>query len=172
MSARKVLILDTSVLCCWLRVPGKDTAGSGADRWTHERIQALLAKEEQQGSTFVLPLASLIETGNHIAQASNQRHACAQALAQCLRDTANAQTPWAAFTEQSDLWRPDRLHKLADSWPALAASGLSIGDATIKDVADYYARAGCQVEILTGDQGLKAYEPARPRIEPRRRRGR
>lgn len=24
---RKVLVLDTSVLCCWLKVPGRETAG-------------------------------------------------------------------------------------------------------------------------------------------------
>ncbi|MGV8691211.1 hypothetical protein ACV35Z_34765, partial [Pseudomonas aeruginosa] len=63
---KKVLILDTSVLCCWLRVPGKDTAGPLDDQWTPERIDALIEQEKQQ-STFVLPLATLIETGNHIA---------------------------------------------------------------------------------------------------------
>ena len=25
--SKRVLILDTSVLCCWLQVPGKDEAG-------------------------------------------------------------------------------------------------------------------------------------------------
>lgn len=39
-----------------------------------------------------------------------------------------------------------------------------------KDVADYYARAGFRVTILTGDAGLKAYEPAVPAAVPRRRR--
>lgn len=67
-----------------------------------------------------------------------------------------------AFTDQSSLWQADNLRLLADNWPQLAASGLSIGDATIKDVAEYYARDGYLVEILTGDAGLKAYQPSQP----------
>jgi hypothetical protein len=167
--SRKVLILDTSVLCCWLKVPGREEAGPATDRWDHARVEELLRKERQQDCTFVLPLATLIETGNHIAQAPEHRFERATALAEHLRDAADANTPWAAFTEQSPLWEPENLRVLADNWPVLAAGGFSIGDATIKDVAEYYASAGYTVEILTGDQGLKAYQPAKPVLIPRRR---
>lgn len=166
---RKVLILDTTVLCCWLRIAGKDTAGPLDDQWTPQRILELIEQENQQGSTFVLPIASLIETGNHIAQSAMRRHECATELARHITATADAQSPWAAFTDQSALWEPDKLRTLAQSWPALAAGGTSIGDATIKDVAEHYAKAGFHVEILTGDTGLKAYEPLQPVIQPRRR---
>lgn len=167
---RRVLILDTTVLCCWLRVPGKEEAGPTHDRWDHARIEKLLNEERQKGSTFVLPLATLIETGNHIAQTVRDRFALATVLADHLRKAADAASPWAAFTDQSPLWQPENLRKLADTWPALAAAGTSIGDATIKDVAEYYARASYTVEILTGDLGLKAYQPAKPAPIPRRRR--
>lgn len=100
---RKVLILDTSVLCCWLQVPGKKNAGPADDLWDHARIERLLAEERRNGSTFVLPIATLIETGNHIAQAPARRFECATALAAHLRDAADASTPWAAFTDQSPL---------------------------------------------------------------------
>jgi hypothetical protein len=165
----KVLIFDTSLLCCWLRVPGKEEAGPENDRWDHARIEQLLNEERQEGSIFVLPMATLIETGNHIAQAPDHRYERAKSLAEHLRDAADASTPWAAFTEQSPLWESKNLRVLADNWPTLAAGGTSIGDATIKDVAEYYANAGCTVQILTGDQGLKAYEPAEPVPVPRRR---
>lgn len=168
--SRKVLILDTSVLCCWLKVPGKETAGPADDLWDHARIAQLLAEERLNGSTFVLPMATLIETGNHIAQAPAHRFECARALAAHLRDAADASTPWAAFTDQSSLWETANLRTLAETWPQMAGGGLSIGDATIKDVAEYYSRGGISVEILTGDAGLKAYEPARPVQIPRRRR--
>lgn len=168
--SRKVLIFDTSVLCCWLRVPGKESAGPVDDRWDHARIERLLDDEQKNGSTFVLPMATLIETGNHIAQAPAKRFECATALAERLRDAANASTPWAAFTDQSPLWEAANLLTLADQWPSMAAGGLSIGDATIKDVAEYYAQGGIAVQILTGDAGLKAYEPAKPVPIPRRRR--
>lgn len=167
---RRVLVLDTTVLCCWLRVPGKEQSGPADDRWDHTRINTLLESERQQKSTFVLPMATLIETGNHIAQAPSHRFDRATELAQYLREAADANSPWAAFTEQSPLWQADNLRALADTWPELAAGGTSIGDATIKDVAEYYARAGYCVEILTGDQGLKAYQPVQPVAIPRRRR--
>jgi hypothetical protein len=86
-----------------------------------------------------------------------------------MKKSADQQTPWAAFSEQSTLWSSEKLKKLAEVWPDLAAGKLSIGDATIKDVADYYAQMGCLVEILTGDQGLKAYQPEKPVNIPRRR---
>lgn len=169
--SKRVLILDTSVLCCWLQVPGKEEAGPINDRWNYARINTLLDLEKQKDSTFVLPIATLIETGNHIAQASSQRFATASNLASYLREAADAKSPWAAFTEQSALWQSEKLRALADTWPALAAGGTSIGDHTIKDVAEYYALAGYHVEILTGDAGLKAYEPTKPVSIPRRRRG-
>lgn len=168
--SRRVLILDTSVLCCWLQVPGKDEAGPINDRWTHDRINTLLEEERTKDSTFVLPIATLIETGNHIAQAPSQRFERANSLATCLRAAADAQSPWAAFIDQTPLWQSDNLRLLAETWPHLAMGGISIGDHTIKDVAEYYAKAGYQVEILTGDAGLKSYEPIRPVAIPRRRR--
>ncbi|HGO6126408.1 hypothetical protein [Burkholderia cepacia] len=168
--SKRVLIIDTSVLCCLLQVPGKDEAGPVEDRWSFRRISELLEAEKAQKSTFVLPMATLIETGNHIAQANALRFEGAQKLAGYLREAANAQSPWAAFTDQSPLWQAENLIKLADSWPVLAANHTSIGDATIKDVAEYYAQAGYSVEIITGDAGLKAYEPAQPAEIPRRRR--
>lgn len=167
---KKVLILDTSILCCWLRVPGKDMAGKVEDRWDFNRINQILVSEKEKGSTFVLPIATLIETGNHIAQCNGNRFSLATSLSQYLSNAADASSPWAAFTDQSVLWEQINLLELSRIWPDLAVGGTSIGDATIKHVAEYYAKAGCPVEILTGDEGLKAYEPKHPILKPRRRR--
>lgn len=166
---KKILVLDTSILCCWLRIPGKDTAGANNDLWDYNRINELLNAERAQGSTFVLPIASLIETGNHISQCNGNRYDLAIALTGYLRNTAEASSPWAAFTDQSALWEPTNLQELSDAWPRLAVGGTSIGDATIKHVAEYYSLAGYMVEILTGDEGLKAYETAKVHLAPRRR---
>ena len=167
----RVLILDTSVLCCWLRIPGKEIAGPDDDRWDHGRIATLLETEEARGSTFVLPLASVIESGNHIAQCAGDRYALANMVGQHLQAAANSASPWAAFSDQAALWEQRSLIGLAEEWPPLAAAGMTIGDATIKAVAEYYAQASIEVQILTGDMGLKAYEPARPAPIPRRRNG-
>ena len=167
---RKVLIIDTSILCVWLAVPGKTTCGSASNHWNKERVDKVLEEEIRATTTLVLPLATILETGNHIAQANLLRYEAAQALAKLMAAAADEKTPWAAFTDQSVLWEAEELKKLAIEWPELAARRISIGDATIKTVAEHYARSGYQVEIFTGDEGLKAYEPSVPVKPPRRRR--
>ena len=143
--ARRILVFDTSVLCCWLNVPGKETAGTASDRWDRARVDSLVRNERAKGSTFVLPLATVIETGNHIAQAANQRYELAIRFCKLLVQTAQANTPWTAFTEQAEHWTAASLVQLASTWPDLAKSGTSIGDATIKNVANYSAVAGFHV---------------------------
>jgi hypothetical protein len=169
---KRVLIIDTSILCVWVDVPGMETCGPDVDKWNKQRVDAKLSEELEKKTTFVLPLASIIETGNHISQAEHSRRERGNALADLMRKSADEESPWAAFSDQSVLWSPEKLKDLADAWPNLAAQKLSLGDATIKDVAEHYAQLGFTVEILTGDQGLKAYEPTAPVSVPRRRRSR
>lgn len=166
---KKVLILDTSILCVWLDVPNMADCGPVNDKWDHQRIADKIEAEERDSTIFVLPLASIIETGNHIAQSNHSRRERGESLADLMKKSANQETPWAAFSEQSVLWSPEKLIVLANTWPTLATQKLSLGDATIKDVAEYYAQMGYRVEILTGDAGLKSYEPAVPVEIPRRK---
>jgi hypothetical protein len=166
---RKVLVIDTSILCTWLRVPGRETCGPDDDRWDPQRVDEKIAVEKAAGTLFVLPLASIVETGNHIAQAAHGRRERAIELARLMRESADEQSPWAAFTHQSALWSAERLKDLAETWPDLAARWLSLGDTTIRYVAEHYAQAGYAVEILTGDRELKSYEPITPDEVPRRR---
>ena len=170
----RVLILDTSILCVLLEIPGKETCGSGKDRWDRARVDQKITQELAQDTTFVLPLATIIETGNHIAQAAGDRFTPAQRLADLMKQAADENKPWAAFTQQAELWDANGLRELAKSWPTQAAAQLSIGAGTIIRVADYYVRGGYTVEIWTGDAGLKAQQPvsspAQPLPPPRRRR--
>ena len=169
---KRVLIIDTSILCVWLEVFRTKTSGSAGDTWDKQRVEAKLAEESKKKTTFVLPLATIIETGNHIAQANQCRRELGTALADLMRKSADNESPWAAFSDQDVLWSADKLRDLAETWPTLAASKLSLGDATIKAVVEHYAQSGYEVEILTGDRGLKAYQPAAPLAVPRRRRER
>lgn len=150
-------------------MPGKETAGSGKGSWDHARTDEAIQREINAGSTLVLPLATLIETGNHIAKASSARYKTALALAENLKKAAAALTPWAAFTQQTELWKPDALHALSEAWPNQAAAGLSLGDATIGSVADFYSRTGYEVYLLTADQGLQEHVSTATLREPRRR---
>lgn len=167
---KKVLIFDTSVLCVWLQVPGKETCGPEGNRLNYDVVNAKIEEEKSRGTTFVLPIASIIETGNHIAHSTGDRHAVGHAFADIISATADQISPWAAFTEQSELWKKENLKVLAERWKESVICGQSLGDASIVDVANYYASAEFEVEIFTGDKGLKAYEPSMPVVKPRRRR--
>lgn len=166
--AGKVLIFDTSMLCVWLSVPGKETCGTQDDLWDKKRVDRKLEKEQKLNTIFVLPLAAIIETGNHIAQARSSRYELAQEFAHLMTKAANEESPWAAFVDQSKLWTAENLMELAQEWIPLAPRKISLGDVAIKTVADFYHKLGSPVEILTGDAELKAYEPIAP--APRRRR--
>ena len=170
---RKVLILDTSILCVWLKVPGKETCGSGANTITYDTVHTKIEEEVSKGTTFILPIAAIIETGNHIAQSNGDRFAIASSLVDIINKTAEGTSPWAAFTVQSELWKPNALKDLAIRWNRTVVAGQSLGDASIVDVANYYYKAGYDVEIYTGDEGLKSYEPLPRNVsqQPRRRRG-
>jgi hypothetical protein len=76
----------------------------------------------------------------------------------------------AAFGEQFEVWRSEKLKELAAEWPDKAGEKISIGDATIKKVGDFYANKGYQVEFLTADEQLKAQEPP-PKTQKKRRSG-
>ena len=163
------MIIDTSILCVWLKVPGRETCGSDSEQWNFERVEQLIQKEILARTYLVLPLATILETGNHIAQAVSRRYETAKDLAKIITAAADGTTPWIAFTDQSVLWETEGLKNLATEWPKLAVQKISIGDATIKTVAEYYDKTGVKVKILTGDQGLKAYEPTTPPVIPRRK---
>ncbi len=166
---RKVLVIDSSMLCVWLGLPGMEECGPEHNRWDQQRVADKIEHEIEELTTFVLPLATLIETGNHIAHSLTRRKECADALAAIMIQCADQRSPWAAFTAQLDLWSRSSLVSLADRWPEKATQKLSLGDITIADVASYYHQSGYAVELLTGDMQLLSSEPSPARNIPRRR---
>lgn len=147
-----------------------ETCGSDSNQWNKETVTRKLESEISQHTVLVLPLATVLETGNHIAQAKAQQYTIAQELAKIMMAAADEATPWAAFAEQSVLWEAEGLKKLAAEWQTLVPQKTSLGDATIKLLAEHYARKLYQVEIMTGDEGLKSHEPTPPVSRPKRRR--
>ena len=65
---RKVAILDTCLACVWLEVPRKEVVGADNDQWDTERVQCEITERTREGYEIVLPIAVMIEMGNHIAQ--------------------------------------------------------------------------------------------------------
>jgi len=164
----KVLIIDTSILCVYLELPHFTQCGPTHDAWDIPRVQRKINIEQAAQTSFVLPLATIIETGNHIAQISGDPYPFAMKFGEIIRACCDNEVPWAAFSAQGELWTDEVLRNLANTWPQQAARRTSIGDATIALVAQYFHELGNTVEILTGDEGLKILEPtSAPR--PRRR---
>jgi hypothetical protein len=164
---RKVLLIDTSLLCVWLQVPGKETAGN--NKWDFESVNDKIKLEIEKGTTLVLPLATVIETGNHIAQAkTGDKWTSAEKFAEIMIFAADETSPWAAFREQIVLWEAEELKKLAATFPKQAVQNTSMGDASIVVLGWYYHQKGFHVEFLTDDSGLKSQEPPPPTTPTRR----
>jgi hypothetical protein len=171
-SSKRVLIIDTNLLCVWLKVPGLETCGESGDEWDFKRVDAEIKEALRAGFWLVLPLATLIETGNHIAHATQHRLERAKNLAEIMKKVADGQSPWTVFHHQTQLWSAEHLTELSLTWPPLAQAKLAMGDATIKKVSDYYAALGLEVRFLTADAQLMAHQPPASDIAPPRRRQR
>lgn len=164
-----VLVFDTSILCVWLEVPGKEECGPQKDRWNFDRVNKKIEEAGKNRSVFVLPMAALIETGNHISQIKGApRYKKAKEFVRFVHDAIDGKSPWVPFMGQGELWKKESLKSWVEDWGNQVQTGLSMGDASIQQVADFYNNAGYCVEIFTGDAGLKSREPG-PSMPPRRR---
>jgi hypothetical protein len=164
---RKVLIIDTSLLCVWLQIPGMEIGGSDDDKWDYNRVHEKIQSEISKSTILVLPLAVVIETGNHIAQATNN-YDIAQKFSEIMKKAADETSPWAAFSEQIELWEAEELKNLAAQFPQSANQKISMGDASIVILGKHYQQKGFFVEFLTADAKLKSQEPSPPVLNTRR----
>lgn len=169
--ARKVIILDTSILCVWLGVPGMDRIDKrGEDPITQTDVDTKIQSEVDEGARIVLPLASVIECGNHITQikgADPKRYI--DEFADFILKSIEGLEPWDIFTNQTSLFDEENFKKLVETWRELSMSGISMGDASIIQVANHYYSKNFTVEIFTGDTGLKALFPTDSKGSPCRR---
>jgi hypothetical protein len=153
----EIRFVDTSVLCDLLKVPGKCQR--------HDEVREELEVLRGSGVQLVLPIASVIETGNHIAQAEGgrARRACAERFVGLLRLTAEGGAPWVLH---SVAWDGRMLDLLCDgpgqvgAFVEMAGSGtLGAGDVAILAECELYASrtAGVRVSVWTHDERLAAY---------------
>ncbi|MFI3303679.1 MAG: hypothetical protein SNF68_08250 [Rikenellaceae bacterium] len=173
MEKNKIIILDTSILCVWLQVPGMESCGSDEECFNYDDVKKIIDEQIAASATLVLPLATIIETGNHIAQCNGDKHNVAKEFADFIVKSINGDNPWALFTKQSSIWEGDKLKDLVKTWLGNVAAKHSFGDASIVSVANDYAKLStCEVFIFTGDKGLSAYSPVdiAKIATPRRRR--
>ena len=123
----KCILIDTSILLELLNVPYMAKQS--------EQIWASFDKMEKSGGIFYIPLATIIETGNHIAQNGDgrERRRCAQEFVGFITNVLNSKSP---FKYLSFLTKED-LQGWIDEFPEYAmrndskGKGMGIGDLSI-----------------------------------------
>jgi hypothetical protein len=170
---KPVVILDTNILCCLLQVPGKETAGSGEDRWDFPRADMHKQEYIDGGYDLFVPIVCLIEVATHIVNAHGNKHALITRFTTLLNDLADGTSPWAPVHTQADFWSAERLRAFAREWPQRAISGLSLADWSLAVLVEKQRALGGTVALWTADALLEAHAPApipEMAIPPRRHR--
>lgn len=169
---KKVLILDTSILCVWLRIPGMDSVvKKDGERITPEDVDLKIKEEVENKTQIVLPLASIIECGNHITQIKRKdSKEYVDRFADFIDKALDGTEPWDIFFNQEELFKTEKIREWIGNWRQLSQCGISMGDASIIQVAYMYDKYDAEAEIYTADEGLRAYQPAKKKqILPRNR---
>ena len=145
-----VAIVDTSILCNVLNIPTKNSDRS--------KIISDLKQYLEEGTTLLLPMAAVYETGNHIAQLSSgrQRRQFAETFVTEVKKAIAGEAPWQVMqlptTEEVSIW--------LNQFPDAAMRGAGIGDLSIiKEWEKFQKRApNRRVFIWTLDSDLKGYD--------------
>jgi len=168
---KRVIIVDTSILVVWLRIPGFSEAGTA--RLTYTDIDAKLKSEIAKGAILMLTMAVIIETGNHIAQIQNAslRKQMVNQFADFLQTTIETKNAWRVFYQENEFWTPNELQKLATQWRSQGIYKLSLGDASILKVTNCL-KPVFDVEVYTGDTQLYSLSliPITPIYAPKNKR--
>jgi hypothetical protein len=147
----RAIFIDTSVLLNVLDVPKNN-------QHHHSDIKRFSAGAKS-GATLILPVTTIIETGNTVAKAGHHLHEVFIAM---LRAAAGNEHPWVATTMTMDA---DFLRRLLEGDGALTGLGelltsrVGTGDATIlHEVLAFRRRvpASTAIEVWTHDQQLQA----------------
>ncbi len=155
-----VTLIDTSVLCEMLQVPGKSNPERGAE------ASAELDLRSRAGERFVIPITAVIETGNHIAQAVGDRHDAAGRFVRFLRQTMAQPGTWLILQTRLGT---DFLNALCDgdstgqTLENLAALKVGAGDIAILVERDQLLSNSAirDVQVWTYDHGLAAQAASR-----------
>lgn len=147
-----VCLVDTSVLVELLNVPNK------ASR--HAEILAELRQRVTARESLFLPMATILETGNHIGQNGDggARRACAQRFVQQVGAALEGHSPFKPI----HFLQAEALRAWLNEFPDHAARGSGLGDLSI--VYDWqrlcHQNRARRVYIWSLDTHLAAYDRA------------
>lgn len=119
------------------------------------------------GERFVIPITTIIETGNHIAQCDGDRRTVAQRLVKLLRMAANGDAPWTVLETR---FGADFLAALCDGdstgerFEDLAARKVGAGDIALLVERDQFRTSTAinRTSVWTLDAGLDAAAQVSP----------
>lgn len=144
---KSIAIIDTSIFCNLVPVPNMDN-----DRQTVLQELENLIKDN---TALLLPMAAILETGNHIGQNGNgsQRRIAAQKFSQMVTQAIEGEAPWTPvpFWENTDLL--DWLKVFPDS----AMRSVGLGDLSMSKLWEQQCilHAARRVFVWTLDAHLK-----------------
>lgn len=145
-----ICIVDTSVFCNILNVPNRNQNREAV----YEELKQRVANED----TLLLPLATIYETGNHIAQNGNghERRKAAQRFVEQVDLALKGDTP---FTP-TDINEEDEIRSWLGNFPDFAMQGVGFGDVSIIEAFNKQKRLhqARRVFIWTLDEDMSAYD--------------
>lgn len=145
-----ICLLDTSVFCNIVQVPGRSQQA--------DEVRAQLKSLTRDRTTFLLPMISILETGNHVGQVSGgsaRREAAIRFVAQ-VHGALQGRAPWCP----TPFLHPDDLRSWLSIFPDSAKQKCGLGDLVIiqeweRQRAFHPAR---RVFIWSFDQHLHGYD--------------
>lgn len=145
-----VCIIDTSVFCELLAVPGKSSAVDEHVRRVREKVTA---KE-----TLLLPMTTILETGNHIGQVADggRRRQVAERFVSQVRDAIKGEAPFAT----TPMFDDETILGLLDEFPNWVGRASGFGDLTLyrEWLAQCELHPRRRVYIWSNDMDLKGYD--------------
>ncbi len=151
-----IALVDTSIFCNILDVPQKNQDRAIVFTQLEEYIRG--------GMTLLLPVATILETGKHIAHLRDGRlrRALAKRFVKIVRQALAGLDNNAPWIVPQPLLDPAALCEYLDEFPDYAMRGISLADLSI--IKEYERQrklfSGHRVFIWSLDEHLQAYDYA------------
>ena len=130
-------LIDTSVFVEILNVPTKNAH--------HSEVLVDLETKIQNNETLFLPMATLLETGNHIAQNGDgrQRRRCAKKFVSQVQKALDERSPFKPIRFLTE----EQLQQWLNDFPDCAMRGYGLGDLSIIHDFDRLCQLSPRLEI-------------------------